>query len=158
MTRPVVVLNVVGLTPALLRGMPRLRALADRGTNASLTTVLPAVTCSVQATLLTGSLPRDHGIVGNGWFFRELGEVFLWRQSNALVQGDKVWDTARSTAPDFRVANLCWWYALGAATDVVVTPRPIYHADGRNSPDCYTRPPQLHDELERRLGPFTLFS
>jgi predicted AlkP superfamily pyrophosphatase or phosphodiesterase len=158
MTRPVVVLNVVGLTPALLRGMPRLRALAESGTSASLGTVLPALTCSVQATLLTGTLPRAHGIVGNGWFFRELGEVFLWRQSNALVQGDKVWHHARRSAPGYRVANVCWWYALGAATDVVVTPRPIYHADGRKSPDCYTRPAQLHDELERRLGPFPLFS
>lgn len=158
MTRPVVVLNVVGLTPALLRSMPRLRALSDSGTSASLTTVLPAVTCSVQATLLTGTLPREHGVVANGWFFRELGEVFLWRQSNALVQGSKVWDTARRSSPGYRVANVCWWYAMGAATDVLVTPRPIYHADGRKSPDCYTRPAQLHDELERRLGPFPLFS
>ena len=29
---------------------------------------------------------------------------------------------------------------MGASTDLTVTPRPIYHADGRKSPDCYTYP------------------
>jgi predicted AlkP superfamily pyrophosphatase or phosphodiesterase len=116
------------------------------------------VTCSVQSTLLTGSLPREHGIVGNGWYFRELGEVFLWRQHNALVGGEKLWDAARARRPEWTVANVCWWYAMGAATDLVVTPRPIYHADGRKSPDCYTRPPALHDELAEELGPFPLFT
>jgi predicted AlkP superfamily pyrophosphatase or phosphodiesterase len=156
--RPVLLLDVVGLTPRLLAHMPNLSALADDGSLAELGTVLPAVTCSVQATVLTGELPSTHGIVGNGWFFRDLGEVFLWRQSNHLVQGDKVWDEARRSRPDYRVANLCWWYAMGAATDLLVTPRPVYHADGRKSPDCYTVPPALHDRLERRFGRFPLFN
>ena len=39
---------------------------------------------------------------------------------------------------------------MGASTDFTVTPRPIYHADGRKSPDCYTHPPELHDELTGR--------
>jgi predicted AlkP superfamily pyrophosphatase or phosphodiesterase len=155
--RPVVVLDVVGLTPRLLKHMPQLRALADQGFQARIDPVLPAVTCSVQASLLTGLAPSGHGVVGNGWYFRDLGEVYLWRQHNRLVRGEKIWDAARRLVPGFRVANLCWWYAMGAATDVLVTPRPIYHADGRKSPDCYTRPPQLHDELERRFGPFPLF-
>ena len=81
--------------------------------------------------------PSEHGVVGNGWYFRELGEPMLWRQHNALVQGEKVWDAARAAAGgSYRVANLCWWYAMGAATDIVLTPRPVYHADGRKSPDC----------------------
>lgn len=156
--RPVLCVLVVGLTPALLKHMPRLSKLAADGWQAPLTPPLPAVTCTSQAAFLTGTLPRGNGIVGNGWFFRDLGEVFLWRQSNALVQGPKVWDIARSVVPDYSVANVCWWYAMGAATDQVITPRPVYHADGRKSPDCYTVPPSLHDELERRFGTFPLFS
>jgi predicted AlkP superfamily pyrophosphatase or phosphodiesterase len=156
--RPVVVLDVVGLTPRLLPHMPNVAAVGEAGFTAGLDTVFPAVTCSVQSTLLTGAPPRDHGIVGNGWYFRDLGEVFLWRQHNALVQGEKVWDAARRRSPGYRVANVCWWYAMGAATEHLVTPRPIYHADGRKSPDCYTRPPELHDELTAELGPFPLFS
>jgi predicted AlkP superfamily pyrophosphatase or phosphodiesterase len=120
-------------------------------------TVLPAVTCSMQSTFLTGLLPCEHGIVGNGWYFRELGEVFLWRQHNRLVAGEKLWETARAVRPGYRAANLCWWYAMGASTDITVTPRPVYHSDGRKSPDCYVRPPALHDELTAELGAFLLF-
>jgi predicted AlkP superfamily pyrophosphatase or phosphodiesterase len=153
----ILLLNVVGLTPRLLAHAPGLRALAARGWQAELTTVLPAVTCSVQSTFLTGLPPSEHGIVGNGWYFRDLGEVYLWRQHNRLVRGEKLWETARRAHPGYRVANVCWWYAMGATTDWTVTPRPVYHADGRKSPDCYTRPPRLHDELTRALGPFPLF-
>lgn len=156
MTR-VLLLDVVGLTTKALAQMPRLSALAEQGARKPLDTVLPAVTCSVQSTMLTGRMPADHGIVGNGWYFRELGEVFLWRQHNALVEAPKVWDTARARQGSFSVANICWWYAMGMDVEITVTPRPIYHADGRKSPDCYTRPPALHDELTRELGAFPLF-
>jgi predicted AlkP superfamily pyrophosphatase or phosphodiesterase len=156
-SRQTLVLDVVGMTPSLLSHMPRLAGLADTGWRTELGTVLPAVTCSAQSTFLTGLMPREHGIVGNGWYFRELGEVFLWRQHNRLVHGEKVWETARRRRPGFTTANVCWWYAMGATTDLTVTPRPIYHADGRKSPDCYTRPPGLHDELTGALGDFPLF-
>ncbi|MFL6124913.1 alkaline phosphatase family protein [Actinophytocola sp.] len=154
---PLVVVDVVGMTPKLLAHMPNLSALARSGWQADLGTVLPAVTCSVQSTFLTGRMPNEHGIVGNGWYFRELGEIFLWRQHNRLVQGEKLWETARAANPGFQAANVCWWYAMGATTDVTVTPRPIYHADGRKSPDAYVRPPALHDDLVGALGEFPLF-
>ncbi|HEY0641480.1 MAG TPA: nucleotide pyrophosphatase/phosphodiesterase family protein [Pseudonocardiaceae bacterium] len=157
MSRQLVVLDVVGLTPRLLAHMPRLAGLARTGWQAELGTVLPAVTCSAQSTFLTGLMPREHGIVGNGWYFRELGEVFLWRQHNKLVHGEKLWETLRRERPGHTTANVCWWYAMGATTDLTVTPRPIYHADGRKSPDCYTRPVSLHDELTGELGEFPLF-
>jgi len=156
--RPVVVLDVVGLTPRLLSHMPNLRAVAQRGFQAPLRTVLPAVTCSVQSTFLTGAAPAGHGVVGNGWYFRDLGEVLLWRQHNALVGGEKLWDAARRQRPGYTVANVCWWYAMGADVDWTVTPRPIYYADGRKEPDCYTYPPELHDELTGAVGAFPLFT
>lgn len=155
--KPLVVIDVVGLTPKALRDMPNLSAVARDGWQAELGTVLPAVTCSAQSTFLTGLMPAQHGIVGNGWFFRELGEIFLWRQHNRLVSGEKLWETARSAHPGYTAANVCWWYAMGMSTDVTVTPRPIYHADGRKSPDAYVRPPELHDRLTRELGEFPLF-
>ncbi|MDQ4112171.1 MAG: alkaline phosphatase family protein, partial [Actinomycetota bacterium] len=152
------VIDVVGMTPELLRHMPRVRQVGESGFTAELGTVLPAVTCSVQSTFLTGTLPRDHGIVGNGWYFRDVGEVLLWRQHNALVQGEKLWDVVRRRRPGAKVANLCWWYAMGADVDTTVTPRPAYHADGKKSPDCWTWPPELHDTLTAELGPFPLFT
>ncbi|MEO3867343.1 nucleotide pyrophosphatase/phosphodiesterase family protein [Nonomuraea sp. B12E4] len=156
--KPLVVLDIVGLTPRLLAHMPSLRAVAERGFQAPLGTVLPAVTCTVQSTFLTGATPAGHGIVGNGWYFRELGEVLLWRQHNALVGGEKLWQAARRRQPGYTVANICWWYAMGADVNWTVTPRPIYHADGRKEPDCYTDPPELHDDLTAALGTFPLFT
>ncbi|SDJ51703.1 alkaline phosphatase family protein [Streptomyces indicus] len=155
---PLLVLDVVGLTPRLLAHMPNLKSLAAAGSQATLGTVLPAVTCAAQSTFLTGTLPAEHGIVGNGWYFRELGDVLLWRQHNRLVSGDKLWDAARRVHPGYTVANICWWYAMGADTDIIVTPRPVYYADGRKEPDCYTRPPALHDELTEKFGTFPLFT
>ncbi len=152
------VVDVVGLTPDLLQHMPRVQRVAASGFAAELGTVLPAVTCSVQSTFLTGLTPSEHGIVGNGWYFRDLGEVFLWRQHNALVQGEKLWDVIRRERPGYKVANVCWWYAMGADVDSTVTPRPVYHADGRKSPDCWTWPPELHDRLTDKLGDFPLFT
>jgi predicted AlkP superfamily pyrophosphatase or phosphodiesterase len=152
-----VVLDVVGLTPRLLRHTPTLRSVGEAGFQAPLTPAFPAVTCTVQAGMLTGGTPADHGIVGNGWYFRELGEPLLWRQHHRLVGGEPVWDALRRERPGATVANVCWWYAMGAATDWTVTPRPIYRADGRKDPDFYARPPDLHDELTSRLGAFPLF-
>ncbi|MFE9252616.1 alkaline phosphatase family protein [Streptomyces sp. NPDC007088] len=154
---PLLVLDVVGMTPKLLDHMPHLKALGQSGSRAPLGTVLPAVTCAAQSTFLTGTLPAEHGVVGNGWYFRELGDVLLWRQHNGLVTGDRLWDAARRAHPGYTVANICWWYAMGADTDWTVTPRPVYYADGRKEPDCYTRPPELHDELVGELGTFPLF-
>ena len=151
------VLNVVGLTPALLAYAPNLSRLANAGSMRPLTTVTPAVTTTVQSTFLTGMLPREHGVVSNGWYFRELSEVWLWRQSNRLVGGEKVWETARRRDSAFTCANLFWWYNMYSSVDIAVTPRPMYPADGRKLPDIHTNPPQLREELQQRLGQFPLF-
>lgn len=139
---PLLVLDVVGLTPQLLAHMPNLKKLAADGSHAPLTTVLPAVTCSAQSTFLTGTLPSEHGIVGNGWYFRELGDVLLWRQHNGLVSGDKLWDAARRLHPGYTVANICWWYAMGADTDWTVTPAPCTTPTAARNPTATPgRPP-----------------
>jgi predicted AlkP superfamily pyrophosphatase or phosphodiesterase len=154
---PTLVLNVVGLTPGLLRHAPNLRALARGGAVRPLTTVLPAVTTTVQSTLLTGLLPRDHGIVANGWYFRELSEIWFWRQSNRLVGGEKVWEAAKRRDPSFTCAKLFWWYNMYSSADIAITPRPMYLADGRKLPDIHTHPAGLRDELLGSLGEFPLF-
>ncbi len=155
---PLLVLDVVGLTPAHLGAdTPNLSALARDGFACPLTPVLPAVTCSVQSTLLTGSLPRSHGIVGNGWYFRDLSEVMFWRQSNRLVAGEMLWDAARARFPGLRTAQLFWWYNMYCGAEISLTPRPAYPADGRKIPDAYGSPPELVRELQAELGPFPLF-
>src|SRR5262245_64023008 len=155
---PTIVILVVGLTPKHLGpDTPNLSALARAGAARPLATIMPAVTCSVQATFMTGGLPHDHGIVANGWLFRDLLEVWLWRQSNRLVAGEKIWEAGKRRDQGFTTANLFWWYNIGASHDIGVTPRPIYKSDGRKLPDCYTQPLELREELTRELGPFPLF-
>jgi predicted AlkP superfamily pyrophosphatase or phosphodiesterase len=156
--RRTLVLDVVGLTPGLLgEHTPHLLALARAGGIRPLRTVLPAVTSSVQASLLTGLQPAGHGIVANGWYFRETAEVAFWKQSHALVGGEKVWEAARRRDPAFTCATLFWWFNMYSSADLTVTPRPMYPADGRKLPDLYTEPPELREELQGGLGTFPLF-
>lgn len=137
---------------------PVLQRLAATGAVRQIGSMVPAVTCPVQTTYLTGLLPRDHGIVGNGWYFRDLSEVMFWRQSNRLVAGERLWEAAKRREPRFTCANMFWWYNMYASTDIGVTPRPLYPADGRKIPDCYTTPGELRNELTARFGRFPLFS
>jgi predicted AlkP superfamily pyrophosphatase or phosphodiesterase len=111
----------------------------------------------VQSSYLTGKWPSEHGIVGNGWYFRDECEVKFWRQSNKLVTAPKIWDIAKKLDPSFICSNMFWWYNMYSTVDISATPRPIYAADGRKFSDCYTAPPQLRDEIQSKLGLFPLF-
>ena len=159
MIHPTAVLNVVGLTPAMIGDdTPHLRALARDGSVAPIRAGLPAVTCTAQATYLTGTLPRQHGIVGNGWYFRDLAQVMFWKQSNQLVSGEKVWETARRRDPAITCAKMFWWYNMYSSADWSVTPRPIYPADGRKIPSIYGYPADLTTRLTAEIGPFPFFN
>jgi predicted AlkP superfamily pyrophosphatase or phosphodiesterase len=156
--RRTLVLDVVGLTPAHVgEHAPALSALAKTGGMRSLGTVLPAVTCSAQSTFVTGAMPSEHGAVGNGWYFRDIAEVNLWRQSNQLVAGDKIWDAGKRKDAAFTCAKLFWWFNMYSTADFAVTPRPMYPADGRKLPDLHSHPAELRDALQGRLGQFPLF-
>jgi predicted AlkP superfamily pyrophosphatase or phosphodiesterase len=153
------VLNIVGLTPNILRSKtPKLAAWAAQAAVARVKPAFPAVTCTAQANYLTGRTPTEHGIVGNGWYVRDECEVRFWRQSNKLVQGPKIWDTARAADPAFTCANVFWWFNMYSDVDYSVTPRPMYPADGRKLPDVYTVPANLRDQLQEKLGTFPLFN
>src|SRR6516225_4244932 len=155
--QPLLVLNAVGLTPRLLPLAPRLSILAAAGSVRPLHDVVPAVTCTAQATMLTGQPASVHGIVGNGWLWRDTGEVRFWQQSNRLIQAEPVYVTARRLAKErgrpFRCAKILWWFNQGAAVDISVTPKPYYGADGSKVFAIHGTPEGLTERLERKLGP-----
>ncbi|MFN9946277.1 MAG: alkaline phosphatase family protein, partial [Planctomycetota bacterium] len=151
------VVLAVGLRPKDLAHAPALRGLGEHGFAAPLTTVFPAVTCTVQATFLTGLLPREHGAVGNGWYFKDHAQALLWRQNNGLVHGEKLYEAAKARL-GARTAKLFWWWNMYApGVDWSLTPRPEYHANGLKKPGLYSEPPALQREVQERLGPFPLF-
>jgi predicted AlkP superfamily pyrophosphatase or phosphodiesterase len=157
--RRTVVINAVGLTPDHLgANTPCLSAFAEKGTTASVTPPLPAVTCTAQTTYVTGTWPDEHGIVANGWYFDDECEIKFWRQSNKLVQRPKIWEIAGALDPGFTCANLFWWYNMYSSVDYAVTPRPMYPADGRKLPDIYTQPGNLRTTLQKQFGQFPLFN
>ena len=139
------IINVVGLTPELLPHAPRIASL---GACAPWQSPLPAVTCTSQATMLTGLAPREHGIVGNGWYFRDTSEIRFWQQACSLVSGEKLYE-------GFETAKLFWWFNQAAPVRYSATPKPHYGCDGSKVFDILD-----HTEcsLTQRLGPFPFFS
>ncbi len=153
--RRVAVLNVVGLCRRLLGpATPFLSRFAREHGISSVRPVLPAVTSTMQATYLTGKLPRDHGIVANYWYDRDYGEHRAWKQSDRLVDSPKVWEMLRERNPAFSCAKVFWWNNLYSSTDYSITPRPIYCADGKKVFDIQTWPMSLREEIKSDLGDF----
>jgi predicted AlkP superfamily pyrophosphatase or phosphodiesterase len=153
-----VLIDAPGLTPRLIADAPRLRSLSTSGWVRPLREVMPAVTCTAQATLLTGQPPARHGIVANGWLYRDTREVRFWQQSNHLLCAEPLYVTARRRAAargrPFRCAKLFWWFNQGAAVDISVTPKPYYGADGNKAFGIHGAPAGLTQRLEDKLGRF----
>lgn len=156
--RKTVVIDVVGLSSSLVgEHTPFLEAYVQRRHLNSIQPMLPAVTTAVQSTYITGTWPSEHGIVGNGWYDEDDAEIKFWKQSNKLVQAEKIWDRAKRLDPGFTVSKMFWWYNMYSSADYSVTPRPQYLSDGRKAPDCYAHPASLRDHLQQKLGTFPLF-
>jgi predicted AlkP superfamily pyrophosphatase or phosphodiesterase len=153
-----VVIDIVGLSTSVIgEHTPFLQKYIAKKNLTTIEPLLPAVTTSVQSAYLTGKYPADNGIVGNGWYDRVDSEVKFWKQSNKLVNGDKIWDKAKAEDPSFTSSMMFWWYNMYSNADYSVTPRPNYLADGRKMPDCYSYPAELRDHLQAKLGQFPLF-
>ena len=156
------IINVVGLTESLIgEHTPRILEFVKRGALANISPAFPAVTCTAQSNYLTGKNPAQHGIVGNGWFNRELSEIHFWKQSNHLVQSPKLWDALRAQSEignhKSSIANLFWWFNMFSSVDFSITPRPIYKADGGKVFDIYSWPYSIREEIKRDLGEFPFF-
>jgi len=149
-------ISMPGLRMRDLAHMPRLKAVADSGSVGELVPSFPCVTSSVQANMLTGKTPDQHGIIGDGFYHRDRGEVELWIGRNGLVQGEQLWDRLAA-----RGITQAVWMAQNikdAAADFLVTPEPIHHPDGRMELWCYSKPDGLYKELLADLGHFPLMN
>jgi predicted AlkP superfamily pyrophosphatase or phosphodiesterase len=160
MIEHVVVLNVVGLSPRHFERpdlIPNLAALAQRGVMRPMRPSFPALTCSVQATFLSGKPPSQHGIIANGYFDRDTFEVKFWEQPAALVQAPRLWDLLKGARPELKTAVLFWQNSMFINSDIVVTPRPL-HLDHGLVQWCYSKPAGYYEELKSQIGDFKLQS
>jgi len=149
------VIDVVGLTQSLIGPhTPDIARFLKQGAKADIVPAFPAVTCTAQSNYLTGATPAAHGVVGNGWYHRELAEVQFWKQSDHLVNGPKIWDELRALEADLTCAKLFWWFNMYSSADYSITPRPIYPADGRKVFDIYTWPYSIRAGIKKDLGDF----
>lgn len=141
----VCIINVVGLVRELLPHAPRISQL---GSPKVWTPPIPAVTCTVQATMLTGRMPDEHGIVGNGWYDRNSCEVRFWQQSNRLISGDLLYQGVET-------AKMFWWFNQHSGVRYSATPKPHYGCDGSKVFDIID---ETDCQLVQSLGPFPFFS
>jgi predicted AlkP superfamily pyrophosphatase or phosphodiesterase len=153
-----ILVDVVGLEQEHLDSglLPNIARVIENGEVAKLEPTFPAVTCSVQASILSGKYPREHGIIANGLYDRSTYSVSFWEQPNSLVQAQRVWDTIKQKNGT-KTAVLFWQNTLYANSDVVVTPRPI-HLDDKMVMWCYSKPLGYYEKLKEKLGEFNLAS
>jgi predicted AlkP superfamily pyrophosphatase or phosphodiesterase len=156
----VILLTVPGLRGADIDAMPRLKALTAGGDRAELAAGFPAVTCTVQANMTTGVPPSEHGVIANGFFWREKGNagesVEMWTSPNSCIERPQLWDILHEKAPG--VTSAVWFplHSKECGADYVCTPAPIHNPDGSESLWCYTKPAPLYGELIAELGHFPL--
>lgn len=156
MSPRVVLLSIPGLRMQDVGTMPHLRQLASSGEAASLCPGFPAVTCPVQANMTTGRSPREHGVIANGFYWRERHEVEMWTAWNDCILAPQIWDILHERRPGTRSAVWFPLHSKGCGADYICTPAPIHNPDGSESLWCYTRPTELYGELRDALGHFPL--
>ena len=98
--------------------------------------------------MLTGLKPSQHGIVGNGWYYRDTQEIRFWQQANSLMQGEKLYE-------GIETAKMFWWYNQSSGVRYSATPKPHYGSDGSKVFDILD---QTECELTKKCGPFPFFS
>lgn len=155
---PTILVSIPGLRQEDLQQMPNLQRVAEQGSVASLMASFPCVTCPVQANLTTGVGPDVHGVIANGFFYRDQGEVELWTAWNECIEAPQIWDLMHQANPDLKSAVWFPMHSKGAGADYICTPAPIHNPDGSESLWCYTKPEQLYGELRDEFGHFPLMN
>ena len=156
MHSPLLFLSVPGLRPADVQAMPRLRSLVEAGSQQPLTASFPAVTWPVQTNMLTGCRTDQHGVVANGFYWRESAEVEMWTAWNEKIQAPQLWDLLHEHSSELTSAVWFPMLSKGCGADYICMPAPIHNPDGSESLWCYTKPTEFYGDLRDSLGHFPL--
>jgi len=115
----------------------------------------PAVTCSAQSSILTGTYPSEHGIIANGYYDKTYKEIHFWDQPSKLVKKPQIWDILKEKNSKIKTAVLFWQNTLFAKSDTVITPKPI-HLENNFVMWCYSKPENFYEEISKEIGEFDL--
>lgn len=152
----VVLLSIPGLRNQDVASMPHLSSLVSEGDSAELVPSFPAVTCPVQANMTTGLPAEEHGVVANGFYWREKQEVEMWTSDNSCIERPQLWDIMHQHNPELTSAVWFPLHSKHCGADYVCTPAPIHNPDGSESLWCYTKPEDLYGELLEAFDHFPL--
>lgn len=188
MTSHLIFLSVPGLRQRDIdqENTPTLYDWANRGALAELTPTFPCVTSCVQASVFTGRPPVEHGIIANGFYYRDENDPPFGLPPRSplppLGKGgvSEPDGNVRGSAPRVEMwtgwnhliqAPQIWdalrargltsavWHAQnikGASADFIVTPAPIHEPDGTTKLWCYSKPDGLYQQLLDEIGHFPL--
>ena len=157
MVKHIIVIDIVGLESKHISAetTPNIFKISQTGETRELQTVFPAVTCTVQSSLLSGSYPEVHGIISNGLYDRQHYSVSFWEQSSNLVQADRIWDIIKMHQNGSKTAVLFWQNTMYSNADFVITPRPL-HMEDKMIMWCYSKPSGFYEKLSDKIGKFDL--
>lgn len=156
MSSVVVFLSIPGLRAADLSRMPNLSKLMAAGEQSELVASFPAVTWPVQANMLTGKLPSEHGVTANGFYWREQQQVEMWTAWNEKITSPQIWDMLHGTEASYSSAVWFPMLSKGCGADFICMPAPVHNPDGSESLWCYTKPTEFYGELLQELDHFPL--
>ncbi len=152
----VILLSIPGLREQDVALMENLKALTAGGELANLVPGFPCVTCPVQAAMTTGKRPREHGVVANGFYWRDRQQVEMWTSPADCIESPQIWDILSHHSAALTSAVWFPLHSKECPADYVCTPAPVHNPDGSESLWCYTRPADLYGVLRDRLGHFPL--
>jgi len=148
-------LTIPGLRRKDLSDMPNLSSMGQGGV-ATLEHSFPAVTWPAQANMLTGKTADQHGVVANGFFWRDSNKVEMWTAWNEVIQEPQIWDLLRKQNPNLKSAVWFPMLSKGCGADYVCMPAPIHQPDGSEDLWCYTKPQEFYGKLLEQLDHFPL--
>ena len=158
MPKPLILLSVPNLREKDVAVMRHLRSLTAGGEIAELSPSFPCVTCPVQANMTTGLGPAEHGVVGNGLYWRDKRRVEMWTAPNDCIERPQMWDLLSHHGHGLSSALWFPMHSKGCEADFICTPAPIHNPDGSESLWCYTRPTEFYGPLRDTLGHFPLMN
>ncbi len=156
MSARLIFLSIPGLRHEDLPQMPHLQRLMDGGTQSRIAHSFPCVTWPSQANMLTGKKPSEHGVIANGFYWRDKRQVEMWTAWNEVIEQPQIWDVLKTEQPG--VQSAAWFPMLskGCGADYICMPAPIHQPDGSEDLWCYTRPQSFYGRLLQQYGHFPL--